>query len=313
MIPGRILHRLAARACSAKSLEHIVEPAIADLQKESADAAPNNLWRHGRILLTGYSAVLEVIAMSAMETSTITDDGRRALIRTLFWGLGATVCALGVLVVLTAAVLPGIPAYYLALMAAMMLPIAMPIGLTFGIAFGLGGRPISRSARNIVLLSAALIMVVSFGAMQWSMATASQSFRQSVSNTLGGRGTVTKGLHEISASEIQRDRNLAPAGDAMGWPKRRAWTYHLRTAMLFAAPVLALLALAVIGRGAGRAIVMGICAVYYILLIVGEALVYQGVPPIAAAWLPNLVFAGTAMFLLASRSPRAPSSAHSPA
>ena len=36
MIPGRVLHRLAARLCCAKTLEHVVEPAIADLQKEYA-------------------------------------------------------------------------------------------------------------------------------------------------------------------------------------------------------------------------------------------------------------------------------------
>ena len=36
MIPGRALHRLAARLCSAKTLERVVEPAIADLQKEYA-------------------------------------------------------------------------------------------------------------------------------------------------------------------------------------------------------------------------------------------------------------------------------------
>ena len=36
MIPGRMLHRLAARICSAKTLERVVEPAIADLQKEYA-------------------------------------------------------------------------------------------------------------------------------------------------------------------------------------------------------------------------------------------------------------------------------------
>ena len=38
MIPGRILHRLAAAVCSAKTLERVVEPAIADLQKEHAQA-----------------------------------------------------------------------------------------------------------------------------------------------------------------------------------------------------------------------------------------------------------------------------------
>ena len=38
MMPGRTLHRLATHICSAKTLERIVEPAIADLQKEFAAA-----------------------------------------------------------------------------------------------------------------------------------------------------------------------------------------------------------------------------------------------------------------------------------
>jgi hypothetical protein len=37
MIPGQTLHRFAARLCCAKMLERVVEPAIADLQKEYAD------------------------------------------------------------------------------------------------------------------------------------------------------------------------------------------------------------------------------------------------------------------------------------
>jgi hypothetical protein len=36
MMPGRTLHRLATLICDAKSLGRVVEPAIADLQKEHA-------------------------------------------------------------------------------------------------------------------------------------------------------------------------------------------------------------------------------------------------------------------------------------
>ena len=37
--PGRLLHRVAARFCSRDTLEHIVEPLLADMQQEWADAA----------------------------------------------------------------------------------------------------------------------------------------------------------------------------------------------------------------------------------------------------------------------------------
>jgi len=144
--------------------------------------------------------------------------------------------------------------------------------------------------------------------MTWGIAVASRSFRQSMSNAVGAHGRVTNGLHEMSLSAAQRDRNLAPGGDPMGMPRRLAWTYHLQLSMAFATPVLALLALAAIRHGARRSIVMATCACYYLLVIGGEALVYRGLPPIAGAWLPNVIFAATAAYLVSSRPPSMQSS-----
>ena len=64
-IPGRGLHHLAARVCSPKTLERIVEPAIADLQTEYAQARTSSAGR-ARALITGYTAILQVIAMCAL-------------------------------------------------------------------------------------------------------------------------------------------------------------------------------------------------------------------------------------------------------
>lgn len=303
MIPGRALQRLAARICRAKTLERVVEPAIADLQKEYADAEHQSRSRRVLILLTGYLAVLEVIAMTALEKPPVANEERSALIRTFAWAAGATACAFGLLIVLTVAALPGIPPFYVVLMTPMMLPIAMPVGLTLGIGFGLSGRTISPRTRNTILLSAVLATVVSYGTMTWGIAVPSQTFRQSMSNALGAHGTVTKGLHEMSASGAHRARNLAPGGDPMGMPRRLAWTYHLQSAMAFATPLLALLALAAIHHGARRSIVMAACACYFLLVIGGEALVYRGLPPIAGAWLPNVIFAAAAAYLMSSHPP----------
>ena len=87
MMPGTTLHRLAAHLCSAKTLERVVEPAIADLQKEYA-ASSGRAWQRGWILLSGYSAILKVIAICAMSVSTTDEDERRALSRTLAWSVG---------------------------------------------------------------------------------------------------------------------------------------------------------------------------------------------------------------------------------
>ena len=85
MIPGRALHRLAARICSEKTLERVVEPAIADLQKEYRGADASSVWRRAWIVIAGYSAILKAMAICAVSVSVAATDERRALIATLIW------------------------------------------------------------------------------------------------------------------------------------------------------------------------------------------------------------------------------------
>jgi hypothetical protein len=169
MIPGRLLHRIAARMCNASSLERVVEPAIADFQNEYA-AAMSSARRRMSILFDGYVGIVELIAMSALETAAA-DDQRRALTRTFLWTVGAMVCAVALLIVLTVTTLPGVPAFLVALIVPTLLPIALAVGLTLGIAFGLAGRTVSRRAQATVLLAAVLTIVISSGAVAWSIST----------------------------------------------------------------------------------------------------------------------------------------------
>ena len=82
MIPGRVLHRFAAVICNAKTLEQVIEPAIADLHKEYHGAAAAHFLRRGWILIAGYCAILKVIAICAVIVAPVRDDERRALRRT---------------------------------------------------------------------------------------------------------------------------------------------------------------------------------------------------------------------------------------
>src|SRR5688572_29540065 len=87
MMPGRTLHRLATHICSAKTLERVVEPAIADLQKEFAGA--ERMSRRAWVLLNGYFAILKVIAVCALNVSSTTRDERQALSRAVAWSVGS--------------------------------------------------------------------------------------------------------------------------------------------------------------------------------------------------------------------------------
>jgi hypothetical protein len=301
MMPGRTLHRLAARICSERSLERIVEPAIADLQKEYADTMLRSLSRRAQVLLLGYAGILEVIAMTALEMSLPVGNERSALLRTFFWAAVVTACASGLLVAFTIAAVPVFAPFYIALLTPMTLPIALPIGLTFGIAFGLGNRGVSRHTKRIVLFSAVLVTVLSFSSMAWVKPVANQSFRQSVFSAIGGRGTVMKGLNEMSISELYREARMAPRGDATQMPARASWMYHLTCALPIAPLVLSVLALTLIARGVRNATVIAMCVAYYLLLVTTEALVYEGLPPAAGAWIPNAMFAAAAVYFMSSQ------------
>jgi len=66
----------------------------------------------------------------------------------------------------------------------------------------------------------------------------------------------------------------------------------------------ALLTLTLLSHGTRRATVMLICIVYYVLLMGTEALVYEGLPPVFAAWLPNVLLITSTIAIGSSRSSR---------
>ncbi len=305
MIPGRTLHRLAACVCSAKMLERIVEPAIADLQNEYAEAPANARLSKVSVLVSGYAAVLEVMAMAALEMPAVANE-RRVLMRTFLWAAGVTASAAGLLIVLTLAQTAYVSTTFLnhvAYVTPQALPIAIPIGLTLGIAFGLNGGAVSHRTRKVVLLAALLASAISFGTLEWVMPAANQSYRQAMYRAWGGRGMVTKGSNEMTLAELRGESNIARGQGEPGKARWLEWNYHLRWALSCATLVLAVFAFALMRRGGTRrAVVMAACVMYFILLFMGEVAIAEGLPPILGAWLPNLTFGLAAMAMLLRRN-----------
>ena len=139
LMPGRTLHRFATHLCSAKTLERVVEPAIADLQKEYAAArsASSRVWA----LLLGYLAVLKVMALCAASVPSSGDD-RRAVASALAWSTVMFVVVFALLVLLPLYSFQNIPRgwYAATTLVPQALPLAIPIGVVFGIALGLNAR-----------------------------------------------------------------------------------------------------------------------------------------------------------------------------
>jgi hypothetical protein len=221
MIPGRTLHRLAARICSANTLERVVEPVIADLQKEFAGAgsASRRVW----ILFAGYAATLQVIALCAVSVPA-GEDERRAITNALAWSVAMFVVVSALLILLPLYSFQNIPRgwYAATMLVPQAVPLAIPIGIAVGMAFGLCARP-TMSITKTLLLYALAASVLSFGILAWAMPAGNQAFKELTLHKLWGsgyHGAITepwKAHNEMNLSEL---RQQIGRFSAMGQPRR---------------------------------------------------------------------------------------------
>jgi hypothetical protein len=306
MIPGRMLHRIAARTCCATTLERIVEPAIADLQKEYAEAAAAGRVKYVWVLARGYLAIIEVIGMCALDLPVASDADRRAIARTIAFAVALTTMFTAFLMLPPMTVVDGsISEVFLVGLIPQAVPLAIPLGLTFGIAFGMARRSEpTRTITKVILMCAFIGSLVSFATMGWIMPAANQAWRESVARTRGITGQLLKGPSEMTLSELKRAEAIASAGDVRQ-ADAYAWSFHLRFALSGASVVLACFLLATAGTSAAARgfISLGACLAYWALIYTGEWLaVYHAiVPAIAGAWLPNLILTAFAILIACSR------------
>lgn len=306
MLPGRTLHRLACRLCSAKSLDRVIEPAIADLQKEYADASRGALRRRW-LLLVGYLAVWRVLVVSISGTFASMNEDKDVLIRALSLA-GMSMVAVTVLLMI-----PPLTAWrefvspiHFALTVPQAVPLAIPIGLVIGLAFGAGGRAVSSATTRAILLVAVLSSIVSFATMAWLMPAANQEFRQQIFAAMGNRGTVMKGYSEMTFQELDAEIATAKAVGSDRGARRVAWHYHLKASLASAPFALALFALAPARRwrkALPLAFILLSPVGYWLLMWLGQWLgISTSTPPSVGAWLPNIVLATIALLITSSRS-----------
>jgi hypothetical protein len=313
MMPGRTLHSIAAHLCSKRSLERIVEPAIADFQKEYEAAEFNSAFRRTRVLVIGYLAILEVMLMSVLQPAATIDNERRALWRTLAWSVGWIV-AISALLTLPPLVAHSMQRWDAAMaVVPQALPLAIPMGMAFGIAFGLSARPAMNITR-VTLLGGVAASVLSFGVLAWAMPAANQAFREIAFRELTAKGYqgedsgLQKGHNEMTLSELRRHEASFAADGEPRQARQFAFTFHLRFALAVGTLALASLLLAAPfnHRGLRGLIAVAACLLYWVLLYTGEALAVSGrmLPPVAAAWMPNVVLITSAILIALSSSLR---------
>lgn len=307
MIPGRALHRLASLVCSATTLDRIIEPAIADLQKEFA--SPTRVFARAWVLIVGYLAIIKVIAICAVRLSGQSDVERRALARTGVWSVCLVVAITALLMV---------PPYYnfaheirgwsaAKTLVPQAAPLAIPIGIALGLAFGFSGRPTLNLVKR-VLLGTVAASALSFYVLVWAMPAGNQAFREIAFRALNtehqGPVVLQKGYNEMTFSELRREIARFTMSGERGEARLSEFRMHLRIALAGAslALVCVLLALPVNNRAWRAFAAFGICGAYWALIFIGETGTHRGyLPPMFSAWLPNIALASTAIIIASSR------------
>ena len=313
MVPGRMLHRISVRLCSERSLERIVEPAIADLQKEYAGVIAGHPLLRAWTLLRGYSSLLKVLAMCTLSMQIETDVERYMLAKTLGWSL-AFVVASAALLILPPLYSHGnaVRGWYLVLtLVPQAVPLAIPIGIALGLAIGASGR-MGLSASKALLFGATVASLVSFVVLAWAMPEGNQAFREAAFREVTAQGfespvTLQKGHNEMTFSELRREIAVLSAAGQLRQARESSFSFHLRFSLAAASLVLVsvLIAAGVTHRGLRALIAVGSCVVYWMLLYAGDVASLRGYLPVPiGAWLPNLVLIASASFIASSRSSR---------
>jgi hypothetical protein len=326
-LPGTGLRATAARLCGPHALARLIDPVIADLQHEYAEASRDgHAWRRHRARLLGAVAVGRVLTWHVSRQvvralhghATGQDDGvgRR------------TMAAFGVAFTIVVLLIDLPPLRYLpewkhasyatliVLLLAQAVPLALPAGVLAGLLWGAGGRQLSRASLCLALLLALAGSVAMYAHINWVIPVSNQAFRVAVIGHDVPRGTT-----ELTLSELRERMHQATAAPparlavfgAQSAPEL-AYQLHSREAISCATFLFALFALAVLRRHRAARILLGTMAGvlylgYYFGLGPGTVwLLRDYVPPAVMAWLPNLAIAAASFSSFAASSRLQPSS-----
>ena len=328
--PGGWLRKTAARFYSARTMERLIDPVLADLQVEYENAVhEGRKWERRSIWCASHIAFFKVVAVHAAGRVAgilrdLTGEDRRTLMRT--FGCGTAVMLLGTVILAAVpfrnvVLRPDPSSAKLALyLIPQALPISIPVGLLFGILWGLGRVTASRRSRLLVLLVAATLSVTSFTMLAWIVPAANQAFRRQAAMIVGvsvvGRPPM-KGMNELTLDELgnllESDAHQPVALFRVPRDIRPlAVNYHTRWALACASFVLSLFSLALTSRRRHGSVMLGLAGCmaifgYYVIMFTARDLGLDGtLPAVAAAWAPNAVFLILSVAVMKVGSRRSP-------
>jgi hypothetical protein len=326
--PGMWLRALAGRLCDASAMTHLIDPIVADLQHEHAEALREGAaWRGRRVRLASSFALIKVLIL--VQGGHVIEDLRQLATNESVLARGVRYSLIAMAVATAALVLPPLLELWrvdpmLALyVVPQALPLSIPFGLIVGIPIAFGGRVIPRRLAVHLLMLGAVCSVLTFVMFGWIVPSSNYAYQVRAAAvapravTLDGAHPFEplKGPHELTLPEF-RDMyvRVTSTGIATGLPDA-GWKdlpslwfdYHLRWSLPCASLVFVLTALAAARhRRAVRITVSLAAAAAYACLfwLFASSNALSVASPGVLAWLPNILVAGAALAWMASTHER---------
>jgi hypothetical protein len=311
--PGNHLHRWARRILPRRAIEHLIDPAIADMQWEHEQALRDRRpWRGRWLLCLGYWGLVKIIALATMHG---TWHGSRAALHGRGAALGrvAVFSLVWTTVLAVAFVWPpystlretplstAAPLRLWLLLLPQALGVALPVGFFFGVVSALRGSAPSTRARRETLALSTLCASLTFAVLA-AVPASNQSFRLLAS----GLPALEKGPSELTLSELSARARLLEHRPGFSREVRALrFTYHARLVLGTAPVALGLLALGLAAFRRSSATMAGVVIVLYSVGWIAVAVSSHPPRQIVFVWLPNLVCATAGLALLNSSRRRA--------
>jgi lipopolysaccharide export LptBFGC system permease protein LptF len=310
--PGDGLRRLAGRVCSERTRRRLIDPAVADLQSEFADARrTGSRWRTLTTLGAGYVSLAKVVAIAAVgdvrEHASAWQPEERSAIRR---GVGV---AAGTITIVTALLIantlsqftftvnvPGLDPDWTALfirLAWYLIPstlaMTVPLGLALAVAWTFHGAARTRKLGAAALVAATLASAAMFVNVAWLTPEANQAFRQiAVARFFhwDEDRPLARGDNELTLSALRTRMEQARTFGLPHTPRFYQTLYYQKLSVTVAAVPLvgALLAIAFRqrwGRWRMTTSAIGLSTVYFVALTSSTYInAVFAAPPIVAGW-----------------------------
>lgn len=305
--PGQTARRVAARLLPTTAMTRLVDPVIADWQKDCHDAASaGRPWRCGLAYLRGWLTLVAALAVYAARQASVPPrrwpvDDRTVLRRMLAVGAGVTALVMVLLVygpyrrlAWEAALTPALREVRLNLLTFLLpqaVPIALPVGLIFGLLFAARGVRLSGRAIGVAGVAALVTSAASLVFVAEVVPEANQMFRTTIVRVANPHATneLARGVAELRFSDLRVNVTRAIAQGRTDEATRLAYNYNFRCALALAPVPFALFAVTVGRRrrfGAPLLALLGIwVSLAYYGLMQTASVLWQYGPTLA--WLPH--------------------------